>query len=132
MATPLLYMSLQVVCPGDTVLQLPETGIVRIGGGVQQDGERLIAVKAGVLQQSKNGQTLWVQGRQRRCARVPRPAVPLCHLPPWAWASDTHGLATPVQLPREQHAHGRVYCAERPRMPSSSAPSGGQTSCQLA
>ena len=56
----------QVVCPGDTVLQLPETGVVRIAGGVLQDGERLVAVKAGVVQHAKNGQVLWVQGRQRR------------------------------------------------------------------
>ncbi|GAB4813358.1 hypothetical protein N2152v2_000404 [Parachlorella kessleri] len=56
----------KVVCPGDTVLQLPETGVVRIAGGVLQDGERLVAVKAGVLQQAKNGQVLWVQSRQRR------------------------------------------------------------------
>lgn len=54
-----------MVCPGDTVLQLPETGIVRIGGGVQQDGEQLVAVKAGVARQAKSGQ-IWVQGRQKR------------------------------------------------------------------
>lgn len=117
--------ALQVVCPGDTVLLLPETGVVRIGSGVQQasgqaggscaapvlatwpaqngwrlgvwaadwprllpplltgavrcaraalrsallalqDGERLVAVKAGLLQQAPKSGQLWVQGRQKR------------------------------------------------------------------
>lgn len=44
---------------------LPEMGVVRIGGGVQQDGEELVAVKAGVLQQARGGK-LWVEARQRR------------------------------------------------------------------
>ena len=46
-------------------MQLPEVGIVRVGAGVQQDGDVLVACKAGVLQQSKEGK-IWVQGSQRR------------------------------------------------------------------
>lgn len=56
---------LQGVCPGDVLMGLPETGVVRIGGGVQQAGEALVAVKAGVLRQARNGK-LWVEARQRR------------------------------------------------------------------
>ena len=55
----------QGVCPGDVLMALPETGVVRIGGGVQQDGELLVAVKAGTLQQARNGK-LWVEARQKR------------------------------------------------------------------
>ena len=55
----------QGVCPGDVLTALPEMGVVRIGGGVQQDGEELVAVKAGVLQQARGGK-LWVEARQRR------------------------------------------------------------------
>ena len=47
-------------------MALPETGVVRIGGGVQQEGERLVAVKAGVLQQAPKGGKLWVEARQKR------------------------------------------------------------------
>lgn len=55
----------QGVCPGDALMALPETGVVRIGGGVQQDGEQLVATKAGLLQQARNGK-LWVEARQKR------------------------------------------------------------------
>lgn len=47
------------------VLQLPETGVVRIGAGLQQEGDRITAVKAGFLRQARGGK-LWVEGRQRR------------------------------------------------------------------
>jgi hypothetical protein len=57
---------LQSVCPGDVLMSLPETGVVRIGGGVQQEGEVLVATKAGVVQQAKGGK-LWVEARQKRC-----------------------------------------------------------------
>ena len=55
----------QVVCPGDEVARLPETGVVRIGGGVQQEGGALVAVRAGVLRQAPSGK-LWVEARQKR------------------------------------------------------------------
>lgn len=55
----------QGVCPGDVLMSLPETGVLRIGGGVQQDGEQLVATKAGLLQQARNGK-LWVEARQKR------------------------------------------------------------------
>ncbi len=47
-------------------MTLPETGVVRIGGGVQQDGEQLIAVKAGVVRQAPRSGKLWVEARQKR------------------------------------------------------------------
>ena len=55
----------QVVCPGDNVLLLPKSGVVRIGGGVQQAGDSLVAIKAGRLRSTKNGK-LWIDGRQKR------------------------------------------------------------------
>lgn len=55
----------QAVCPGDPLMALPETGVVRIGGGVAQDGDQLLATKAGVLRQAR-GSKLWVEARQKR------------------------------------------------------------------
>ena len=56
-----------MVCPGDVVVQLPETGVVRIGGGLLQDGAAILAVKAGFLRAAR-GNKLWVEGRQKRYA----------------------------------------------------------------
>lgn len=56
----------QSVFPGDVLMALPETGVVRIGGGVQQDGELLVATKAGVLRREAKGGKLWVEARQKR------------------------------------------------------------------
>ncbi|KAI3424177.1 hypothetical protein D9Q98_009536 [Chlorella vulgaris] len=62
------------VCPGDVLMSLPETGVVRIGGGVQQEGEVLVATKAGVVQQAKGGK-LWVEARQKRYIPSPEDVV---------------------------------------------------------
>ncbi len=56
---------LQVVVPGEVVKRLPQTGVVRIGSGLQQDGDALVAIKAGVLRKTTNGK-IWVESRQRR------------------------------------------------------------------
>mmetsp|Transcript_11394 Transcript_11394/g.29218 ORF Transcript_11394/g.29218 Transcript_11394/m.29218 type:complete len:223 (-) Transcript_11394:1552-2220(-) len=53
------------VLPGDIALRLPETGKVRIGAGLQHDGECLSSTKAGLLQQTQDGK-LWIQGKQKR------------------------------------------------------------------
>ena len=58
-------MHQQVVVPGAEVLTLPESGRLRVGGGLQPDGEHLVASKAGVLRATKAGK-LWVEGRQKR------------------------------------------------------------------
>eukprot|EP00887_Chlorella_sp_A99_P007047 scaffold2.g7047.t1 len=60
----------RVVLPGDEVMRLPETGVVRVGGGLQADGEALVAVKVGTLQQAKNGK-MWVESRQKRYIPAP-------------------------------------------------------------
>lgn len=65
-SSPIYSHSAQSVCPGDVLMALPETGVVRIGGGVQQEGEQLVAVKAGVLQRAPKGGKLWVEARQKR------------------------------------------------------------------
>jgi exosome complex component RRP40 len=56
---------MQYVVPGDQVFKLPESGVVRVGTGLRDDGIQLIASRPGLLQQSKNGK-LWVFGRQKR------------------------------------------------------------------
>ena len=56
---------MQYVVPGDQVFQLPESGIVRVGTGLRDDGTHLVASRPGLLQQSKNGK-LWVFGKQKR------------------------------------------------------------------
>jgi exosome complex component RRP40 len=56
---------MQYVVPGDQVFKLPESGVVRVGTGLRDDGTQLVASRPGLLQQSKNGK-LWVFGRQKR------------------------------------------------------------------
>ena len=58
----------QVVAPGDAVCQLPETGEVRVGSGVQLSAAQLRSIRAGFLRQTTSGK-LWVEGRQKRCAQ---------------------------------------------------------------
>ena len=59
----------QIVLPGDRVAQLPAEGTVRVGGGVHQSGESLVATKAGVVRRGPSG-ALWVSAAQHRCADV--------------------------------------------------------------
>mmetsp|Transcript_7693 Transcript_7693/g.28338 ORF Transcript_7693/g.28338 Transcript_7693/m.28338 type:complete len:239 (-) Transcript_7693:1770-2486(-) len=56
-----------LVLPGQSVLSLPEDpqAVVRIGGGVRQEGERIVSTRAGTLQQTAGGK-LWVQSRVKR------------------------------------------------------------------
>ena len=56
----------QAVAPGSAVLELPESGRLRVGGGLHPDGEQLCASKAGTLRATKAGK-LWVEGSQKRC-----------------------------------------------------------------
>jgi hypothetical protein len=74
----------QAVLPGDEVLALPEAGVVRVGAGLQQNGAALVTNRAGVLRRTKGGK-LWVEGSQKRCARLrvqpcPESAVNLWHI----------------------------------------------------
>lgn len=64
----------QPLCPGDVVMALPETGVVRMGGGVRQEGEVLLATKAGLLRTARGGK-VWVEARQRRYAPSPDDVV---------------------------------------------------------
>ena len=87
----------QVVVPGDEVLRLPEKGILRVGGGLQQDGAVLIATRPGLLYQAKNGK-LWVESRQKRCVAGSVLAIfvssGLSCLPP-----ACHATPRPARLP---------------------------------
>lgn len=51
--------------PGEQIIALPETGEVRIGGGLHLASSHIIATKGGLLQQAPGGK-LWVEGRQKR------------------------------------------------------------------
>ncbi|KAK9793711.1 hypothetical protein WJX73_004354 [Symbiochloris irregularis] len=57
----------QAVGPGDILLELPATGQVRVGAGIQPSGEgdTLVASRAGVLKQTKAGK-VWIEGRLKR------------------------------------------------------------------
>uniref|UniRef100_A0A7S0QLZ0 Ribosomal RNA-processing protein 40 n=1 Tax=Pyramimonas obovata TaxID=1411642 RepID=A0A7S0QLZ0_9CHLO len=57
----------QVVAPGDTVLELPKEGdqVVRIGGGLQQIGDVVVATRAGAVRNTAQGQ-YFIEGSQKR------------------------------------------------------------------
>ncbi|CAD7704552.1 unnamed protein product [Ostreobium quekettii] len=55
----------QVLGPGDPVLELPESGEVRIGSGVRLQDGCMAASKAGRLQRTNRGK-LWIKGRQKK------------------------------------------------------------------
>jgi exosome complex component RRP40 len=58
-------LCLQVVTPGDAVMELPEEGIVRIGTGMHVTHTHVVAQKSGVVRQTGKGQ-VWIDGRQKR------------------------------------------------------------------
>lgn len=64
----------KIVMPGDVVLRLPEQGQVRIGPGLQQQGEALVASLPGILRSTAGGK-LWLEARQRRYTPVANDAV---------------------------------------------------------
>uniref|UniRef100_A0A7S3U982 Ribosomal RNA-processing protein 40 n=1 Tax=Picocystis salinarum TaxID=88271 RepID=A0A7S3U982_9CHLO len=55
-----------VVLPGDVVFDLPDSGRVRLGGGLQVVGSsgnmRVTATKAGVLRRAPNAGRFWLEG----------------------------------------------------------------------
>jgi len=65
---------LQIVVPGDHILHLPETGVIRVGTGLHDDGTSLTATKTGVLLEAKGGK-IWVASRQKRY--IPSPDEPV-------------------------------------------------------
>lgn len=64
LASPLLN---QVVAPGDIVLDLTQLSIptLRLGGGLRQDQDHVIATKSGRLKFMKPNK-VWVEGSQKR------------------------------------------------------------------
>eukprot|EP00898_Chlorokybus_atmophyticus_P005746 jgi/Chlat1/6172/Chrsp41S05715 len=54
------------VVPGDVVQAVPnKASVLRIGAGLMQMGDHIVATKAGVVRQTKQGK-LWIEGRQKR------------------------------------------------------------------
>ena len=56
----------QVAAPGDFVADLPPSGQVRIGSGVQAAETSLLSSKAGLVRCTRAGK-LWIDARQKRC-----------------------------------------------------------------
>ena len=59
-----LYL-VQVVSPGQILFKLPLAGAVRVGPGLQVEGDCLITTKSGILRKTKAGK-FWVEGRSKR------------------------------------------------------------------
>ncbi|OAE25649.1 hypothetical protein AXG93_4368s1080 [Marchantia polymorpha subsp. ruderalis] len=56
----------QIVAPGDVVLDLTKAGkVVRLGGGLRQDGDSIVVTRAGRLRHTKPNK-YWVEGSQKR------------------------------------------------------------------
>lgn len=53
------------VGPGDRLSELPASGQVRVGAGIQPADSYLVATKAGLLRQTRTGK-LWIEGQNRR------------------------------------------------------------------
>ncbi|KAG6548367.1 hypothetical protein Mapa_010146 [Marchantia paleacea] len=61
--SPLVH---QIVAPGDVVLDLTKAGkVVRLGGGLRQDGDSIVVTRAGRLRHTKPNK-YWVEGSQKR------------------------------------------------------------------
>lgn len=48
-------------------MRLPESGVVHVGAGIQQQGDELASVRLGTLERTKAG-SVWVASNQKRCA----------------------------------------------------------------
>lgn len=57
----------KIAAPGDTILELPKEGdqVVRIGGGLRQTGDNVVATRAGGVTKSPQG-LYFVEGSQKR------------------------------------------------------------------
>jgi exosome complex RNA-binding protein Rrp4 len=54
----------QVVLPGDKIGSISSTKTIRLGQGLWQDNETIIATKAGFLR--SKGEKYWVENSQKR------------------------------------------------------------------
>ena len=60
-------LDVKVVTPGESLLQLPKHGKLRIGTGISVDDNQLVTNRCGVARQTKAGK-VWIEGRQKRSA----------------------------------------------------------------
>ncbi|KAL2652975.1 hypothetical protein R1flu_021103 [Riccia fluitans] len=64
---PVSPLVLQIVAPGDIVLDLAKAGkVVRLGGGLRQDGDSVVVTRAGRLRHMQANNKYWVEGSQKR------------------------------------------------------------------
>mmetsp|Transcript_23667 Transcript_23667/g.65640 ORF Transcript_23667/g.65640 Transcript_23667/m.65640 type:complete len:241 (+) Transcript_23667:223-945(+) len=55
----------KVVLPGDRVLPIPDSGYIRVGPGLHQQGDFLLSSKPGLVKETSTGK-VWMQGIQKR------------------------------------------------------------------
>lgn len=59
----------RVVLPGDIIHETsahPENTKLILGPGTRQDGEQIVAAKAGILNGSETGNKWWIESNQKR------------------------------------------------------------------
>lgn len=72
--TPRPHLFSQIVSPGDRVAPLPTTGALRVGPGLDADGDWLVADAPGVVREGRGG-VRWVASRARRYTPTPGDTV---------------------------------------------------------
>lgn len=55
----------RIVIPGDVIDVNSETTIV-LGPGLRQEGDDVVAVKAGILHHAETGNKYWIESNQKR------------------------------------------------------------------
>lgn len=61
-------MAGRICLPGDPLAAIPSQGELRLGPGLAVHESSVVATRLGVAHQSKSGQQLWLEGRQKRWA----------------------------------------------------------------
>ncbi|GFH13201.1 KH_dom_type_1 domain-containing protein [Haematococcus lacustris] len=80
-----------VAVPGEVVLKVPETGLLRLGTGLVLQDDNIVACKAGVVKNSKGH--LWLEGRVKSCVS------PICPVHTVSYRVDI-GSPFMAQLPQ--------------------------------
>ena len=68
-----------VVLPGDVVEHLAPQAPIRLGPGLKQEGDDVIAIKSGIVGHSEVGNRWWVENNQRKvCSTWNVITLPIC------------------------------------------------------
>lgn len=65
--------TLRVVLPGDVISEATESaiehgGTIVLGPGLRQEGESIVATKAGILKHLTSGNRWWIESNQKRAS----------------------------------------------------------------